>query len=117
MPLGDVPIEKAAGAAAAAPPQWAPREAAERWAEFWGEAPVDDEVLRDRERDAFRRNPAAAMDAMNGVPASPAATYLLRSVSPRRSDVLVVLRVDRAFAEDGSVLISWKVLKKSVIER
>jgi hypothetical protein len=38
-------------------------------------------------------------------------SYLLRSISPKRSDVLVAFRVIRKDA-DGSVTISWKLLKR-----
>jgi hypothetical protein len=107
--LGDVPIAKAAAVAGAPPPEWAPPEAAERWGELWRDVPVENRVLWGREARELQRNPQGAME--RGVPAQPGNTYLLRSVSPTRSDILVAFRVERAFEEDGSILISWKVLK------
>jgi hypothetical protein len=108
--LGDVPIEKAATVAAAAAPQWAPAEAAARWQEFWSDVPVDSDTIREREMDAWQRN--RGVPFVRGVSARPSSTFLLRSVSPARADVLVAFRVERGFENDGSVLISWKLLKK-----
>jgi len=45
------------------------------------------------------------------LPVSESATYLLRSISYSRSDVLVAFRVIRTDA-DGSVVIAWKLLKR-----
>lgn len=115
LPLGDVPIEKAATVAAAAP-DWAPPEAASRWPEFFNAEPVTYDVIREREAQAFRRNPDMLPE--RGVPDAPGNTYLLRSVSSYRSDVLVVFRVERKFEEDGSLLLSWKLLKRfPVVDR
>lgn len=45
------------------------------------------------------------------LPVMESSTYLLRSISYRRSDVLVAFRVVREDA-DGSVIIAWKLLKQ-----
>jgi hypothetical protein len=45
------------------------------------------------------------------VPVEVNATYLLRSISYERSDVLVAMRVVRKDS-DGSVIIAWKLLQK-----
>ena len=47
----------------------------------------------------------------NRVPASVDTTYVVRSISYERSDVLVAFRVVRRDA-DGSLIIIWKMLKK-----
>jgi hypothetical protein len=109
LPLGDVPIERAADIVAGAePPNWVPREATRRWGEFWGNVPVNGMIARERDFQDFTRDG-------KGVPATPGNAYLLRSVSPQRSDVLVAFRVERAFEDDGSILISWKLLKEFVV--
>jgi hypothetical protein len=138
LALGDVPIERAAAADPAAPeaanglaPAWVPEAAAARWPEFWGDAPLSREVLQERDQrerqdamekmqQALRDNPEKAMQQLREkqmlsaerVPATPGNTYLLRSVSPDRSDVLVAIRIERKFVEDGSILVSWKLLKR-----
>jgi hypothetical protein len=45
------------------------------------------------------------------VPVEVNATYLLRSISYRDSDILVGLKVIRRDS-DGSVVLAWKLLKK-----
>lgn len=45
------------------------------------------------------------------LPVQESSTYLLRSISYSRSDVLVAFRVIRK-DEDGSVVIAWKLLKR-----
>jgi hypothetical protein len=47
----------------------------------------------------------------NRLPVQVNATYLLRSISFRDSDVLVAFKVVRQDS-DGSVIIAWKLLKK-----
>lgn len=45
------------------------------------------------------------------VPVAENSSYILRSIDPRRSDVLVAFRVIRKDA-DGSVVIAWKLLQR-----
>jgi hypothetical protein len=45
------------------------------------------------------------------VPAKPANTYLLRSISPERSDIATAFRIVRQDT-DGSLIVIYKVLKR-----
>lgn len=45
------------------------------------------------------------------VPVAENSSYILRSIDPRRSDVLVAFRVIRKDA-DGSIVIAWKLLQR-----
>lgn len=49
------------------------------------------------------------------IPAKANTTYVLRSISPRRSDVLVAFRVVRE-DHDGSTTLLWKLLKRNPVE-
>jgi hypothetical protein len=51
------------------------------------------------------------MSLKNRVPVEIGATYLLRSISYRRSDVLVACKVTRKDS-DGSLILVWKLMEK-----
>jgi hypothetical protein len=96
--LGDIPIEDVP-ANATIPAQLDP-EKVQAWDEAWNYRPPNDLArLRQEVRPSTSRAPAVA-----GV------TYLLRSISPDRSDTLTAVRVVKVF-EDGSVILLWRGLR------
>jgi hypothetical protein len=111
LPLGDVPMDKLAAAGPEAP-VGADGSATARWHEMWGDRPISDDKVRRREMERTGLNPQGPPW---GVPAAPANSYLLRSVSPEESDVLVAFRVDRR-RHDGAVLIAWTLLRQLPVE-
>jgi TonB family protein len=70
------------------------------WTRIWTyHPPADIEALR-AERQAHSYN----------IQVAEGETYLLRSIHPRSSDVLVAFRVERIL-NDGGVVIAWRLLK------
>jgi hypothetical protein len=97
--LGDVPIKTVSSATRAVNV-------------FDAYKPPTQEKLARREFRRVREGTALDGLAINSrVPVRSNATYLLRSINYRYSDVLVVFRVVR-IDSDGSATIVWKVLKK-----
>jgi hypothetical protein len=115
LPLGDVAPDDLASLVAAAPPakvnlpagaggaaggEWS-------WQEMWSDTPVDSSRVRNVESRNFAKVPG--VDG-RGVSAGAGKSFLLRSVSPSRSDVLVAFRILDEF-DDGSIVLAWKLLK------
>ena len=115
LPLGDVAPDDLASLVAAAPPakvnlpagaggaaggEWS-------WQEMWSDTPVDSSRAHNVESRKFAQ--MAGVDG-RGVSAAAGKSFLLRSVSPSRSDVLVAFRILDEF-DDGSIVLAWKLLK------
>ena len=76
--------------------------------------PPSPEPLARAEARRFRLRGGVTVDGLNyqsRLPVIENSTYLLRSISYRHSDLLVAFRVVRE-AQDGSVVIAWKLLKR-----
>jgi len=81
-------------------PAWITGSARKAWDEEWNYRPPTD-------LDALRRD-AAPSDSHQTLPRE-GAVYLLRSIAPRQSDILVAFKVERKL-NDGSVVIVWRML-------
>ena len=73
--------------------------------------PRAEEVARKEYRKLYDGTELEDVSVRSRVPVVSGATYLLRSINYRNSDVLVAFRVVRVDS-DGSVVIAWKMLKK-----
>ncbi|HEX7772676.1 MAG TPA: hypothetical protein VF435_09665, partial [Pyrinomonadaceae bacterium] len=105
--LGDVPLEQVASdhAATRALLDYTP--------------PVKEPEVRAVQRKLWQGIELSGITFKNRIPAKVANTYLLRSISVDRSDIMVVFRVVRQDT-DGSLILVYKVLKtfpKPTMER
>jgi hypothetical protein len=81
------------------PPAWLTASARKAWESAWSyRAPISIEELRKEARPAESR-----ILPRDGV------VYLLRSIAPRRSDILVAFKVEKTL-DDKSVVIVWRLL-------
>jgi hypothetical protein len=81
--------------------------------------PVKEADVRAEARKLWRGLELSGFTFTGRVPAIASSTYLLRSISPERSDIMAVFRVVRRDA-DGSIILLYKVLKtfpKPAMER
>jgi len=74
------------------------------------EPPSNEPAIRNEQRRFAMGTVIDDVSLKHSVPAEPNTTYLLRSISYSRSDILVGLRVVRRDT-DGSLIIAWKLLK------
>ena len=75
------------------------------------EPPTREPEVRVEQRKFMTGTMLDGLPVKNRVPCETNSTYLLRSISFDRSDVLVALRVSRRDS-DGSIIIAWKLLHK-----
>ena len=73
--------------------------------------PTYEEAIRNEQRAFTLGTVIDGLSLKTRVPVEVNATYLLRSISYRDSDILVGLKVIRRDS-DGSVVLAWKLLKK-----
>jgi hypothetical protein len=73
--------------------------------------PTVESVIRKEQRTFMTGTVIDGLSLKGRVPVEVNATYLLRSISYSRSDILVALKVVRRDS-DGSVIVAWKLLKK-----
>ena len=74
------------------------------------EPPSNEPAIRNEQRRFAMGTVIDDVSLKHSVPAEPNTTYLVRSISYSRSDILVGLRVVRRDT-DGSLIIAWKLLK------
>jgi len=77
------------------------------------EPPSNEPAIRNEQRRFAMGTVIDDVSLKHSVPAEPNTTYLVRSISYSRSDILVGLRVVRRDT-DGSLIIAWKLLKNFI---
>jgi hypothetical protein len=97
MNLGDVPIQNVPNSSSPIP-SWAASQR-EQWLQMWNYRPPQELAQLRGERNKFTHT----------VTVQQSMTYLLRSISPRYSDSLTAVRVEK-INPDESVIISWHLL-------
>ena len=97
LTLGNIPIQDVP--AHPETPQWAAMQR-DQWSQMWNYKPPQGATQLRSERSKLG----------DTVPVQEAVTYLLRSISPDRTDTLTAIRVEKIDHADGSVIISWHLL-------
>lgn len=108
MSLGSVSLDRANGVTAE-PPSWLSAPEQDAWKFLWSYSPPSD-MSNIRKEQSLGARTVGATVLSRRVPMTSGQTYILRSISFDRSDVLVMLRVDRVL-DDGSAVVGWKLLK------
>jgi hypothetical protein len=83
------------------PPTWLSPSARQLWDDAWNyRTPADIQEVRKEQQRVQVQNHTVPRDGV---------VYLLRSIAPRRSDILVALKVEKILG-DGGVVIAWRLL-------
>lgn len=116
VPLGAVSIQDVAEAGAKVPASL-DRNLGDAWRYAWTYSPPPaTKDLRCEGRHFQNGRSVGGATLIDQVAAQERETFLLRSISPRRSDVLVAMRAEKRL-EDGSYVVVWKRLKTFPVPR